>query len=492
MSRHVARLLAASPLGVRLFLLLTLAIAAITIAIDAWQLRQEQQRVLAQLQHGATLIARTIEGEVGSLLESPDDPRLARLLEDIREAKGAECAAVYDLEGRRVGAAFEAGATGTRRRACPPMVKPRAVAEAVSSQWARTDTYNLQILLTADDRRAILKLAFRIARLSGPLKEFRNSILVERALTLAAIGLILWWGIALLVTRPIRRLIEGAAAIGQARLGTRIAPAGASEIRELASAFNRMAERLEEAQQQQRRAEERRSLLERRLRLAEKLAAVGKLARIIAHEIDTPLNVIQGRARILGRGLPDGDPRRADAALIGEQAARITRTMHQILDFSRPMPARREAVAVPELVQRVRTLLEYEFAARRVELATEVAPVLPPLRADPDQLTQVLLNLVLNALAATGAGGRVTLGAAPAQRERLAGVELTVTDTGVGIPPENLPHIFEPFFSTKRGGGTGLGLSVCRDLVESHKGTISAESAPGAGSRFRVWLPCGG
>ncbi len=447
--------------------------------------------MLAQLQHGASLIAQAIEGQLVPLLDAADHPRLAGLLEDIRKAKGAECAAVYDLRGRRLHVAFEPGMTDTSPDICPPVVTPRATAEAVSAQWGPADTYKLQLLLTPDDTpRAILNLAFRIARVSGPLQEFRNSILIERALTIAVIGLILWTGIALLVTRPIRRLIHGVEAIGQGRLGGRIEPSGVLEIRELAGAFNRMTERLAESQEQRRQAEERRSLLERQLRGSEKLAAVGKLASVIAHEVDTPLNVISGRARILGRGLPDGDPRAEDVAIIRDQAGRIARTMHQVLEFSRPMPAQHEPVALPAIVQAVTTLLEYESAARQVHVVLEMPPELPPLHADADQLTQILLNLVMNALAATGPGGRVTVCAAPAQREALAGVEVTVADTGVGIRPEDLPHIFEPFFSTKRSGGAGLGLSICLDLVKAHKGTITAVSEPGTGSRFTVWLPC--
>jgi signal transduction histidine kinase len=147
-------------------------------------------------------------------------------------------------------------------------------------------------------------------------------------------------------------------------------------------------------------------------------------------------------------------------------------------------------VALPAVVQTVTTLLDYESAARQVHVALEMPPALPTVRADADQLTQILLNLLMNALAATGPGGRVTVRAAPAQREARAGVELTVTDTGVGIRPEDLPHIFDPFFSTKRSGGAGLGLSICHDLVKAHQGTITVESELGAGSRFTVWLPC--
>jgi signal transduction histidine kinase len=164
--------------------------------------------------------------------------------------------------------------------------------------------------------------------------------------------------------------------------------------------------------------------------------------------------------------------------------------MHQVLEFSRPTPARHEQVALPAIVQAVTTLLEYESAARQVHVVLEMPPDLPTLRADADQLTQILLNLVMNALTATGPDGRVTVSAAPAQREGLAGIEVTVADTGLGIRPEDLPQIFKPFFSTKRSSGAGLGLSICHDLVKAHKGTITVVSEPGIGSRFTVWLPC--
>jgi two-component system NtrC family sensor kinase len=108
---------------------------------------------------------------------------------------------------------------------------------------------------------------------------------------------------------------------------------------------------------------------------------------------------------------------------------------------------------------------------------------------DADGLSQVLLNLLTNALAATPAGGRVEVSATAAGRDGRPGVATAVADTGSGIAPEHLTRIFDPFFSTKRSGGTGLGLSICRDIVRAHDGVLSVESAPGTGARFTVWLP---
>jgi signal transduction histidine kinase len=364
------------------------------------------------------------------------------------------------------------------------------VVEAVLAQWSRSGTYNMQVLLTPDGLpRGILKLVLDAGRVSGPLQAFQDSILVERGLMLLALGLMLWLGIALSVTRPIARLIAGAEAIGRGDLQARIPSPGGTEIGEMAQAFNRMAGRLAEAQEERRRAEASRAVLERQLRHAERLAAVGKLASVIAHEVGTPLHVIARRARSLAPRLPADDPGQADVEAIREQVSRITRTMQHVLQSSRAIPARREPVHLGQLARDVAAIVAPEYAARAVALSLSLPADLPKVPADADGLTQVLLNLLTNALAATPGGGRVEIAGSADPRDGRPGVALCVADTGTGISAENLEHIFDPFFSTKRGGGTGLGLSICRDIVRAHEGALTVESVPGAGARFTVWLP---
>jgi signal transduction histidine kinase len=476
--------------GLRLFLILAAATVAIAMAADAWRLRQERTRVLAQLQREASLVTRAIEGQVSPLLRAADDLRLAGLLEDIRQAKDAECVGVYSLEGRRLRAAFEAGAADRGPDVCPPEITPGPAAEAVSAQWGLSGTYNVQVPLTPDDTpQGILKMVFDAARVSAPLQEFRNSIVVERALVLLAMGATLWLGIALSVIRPIRRLIAGVEEIARGNLKARISSPGDTEVGELARAFNHMAGRLDEAQEERWRAEESRAVLERQFRHAERLAAIGKLASVIAHEVGTPLHVIAGRVRHLGRRLPEGDPGQGDVETIREQVERITRTMRRVLQSSRAIPARCEAIDLGRLVRDVAGIVTPEYAARSVQIVLSLQAGLPMIPADADGLTQVLLNLLTNALAATPTGGRVEVGGTAAVQDGRPGIALAITDTGTGIAPEHLERIFDPFFSTKQSGGTGLGLSICRDIVRAHDGAITVESAPGAGARFSIWLP---
>jgi signal transduction histidine kinase len=471
-------------------MLLTVAIVLIAMAADAWRLRQERTRVLAQLQREASLVTQVLESQVALLLRDRDDPRLAELLEEIRRAKDADCVGVYSLAGRRLQAAFQPGGTDRGPDVCPGEITPQPVAEAVSAQWGLSGTYNVQVLLTPEDSpQGVLKLVFDATRVSGPLQELRDSIVVERALVLLAMGMMLWLGIALSVTGPIRRLIAGVEEIARGNLQARIPSPGRSEVGELARAFNRMAGRLDEAQEERRRAEESRSVLERQFRHAERLAAVGKLANIIAHEVGTPLHVIAGRARHLGRLLPADDPGQGDVETIREQVGRITRTMKHVLQSSRAIPARRDRVDLGQVVRDVASIVGQEYAARSVELVLSIPPGLPALAADADGLVQVLLNLLTNALAATPPGGRVEVTGMAASRDGRPGIALAITDTGAGIAPEHLERIFEPFFSTKHSGGTGLGLSICRDIVRAHEGAITVQSTPGAGACLSVWLP---
>ena len=474
--------------GPRLFLLLAVAIVVIAVAADAWRLRQERTRVLAQLQREASLVTQAIEGQVGPVPSGADDGRLAGLLEDIRQAKDAECVGLYGLDGRRVRAAFHPAVDGGRD-VCAATITPLLTAEAASGYWGLAGTYNVQVAVTpADTPQGILKLVFDAERVSGPLGDFRNSLLVERALVLLAMGVTLWLGISVSVTRPIRRLIAGIDEIASGNLKARIESSSGTEVGELAQAFNRLAGRLDEAQAERRRAQESRAALERQFRHAERLAAIGKLASVIAHEVGTPLHVITGRARHLARRLPDDDPFQADVATIRDQVGRITRTMQQVLQSSRAIPVRRDIVDVGQLARDASRVVVQEYTVRSVEIIVSV-PAGLTLLADADRLTQVLLNLLTNALAATPGGGRVEVRAEASMAGDRAGVVLTVTDTGTGIAPEDLERVFEPFFSTKRNGGTGLGLSICRDIVRAHDGTITAERAPGGGARFSVWLP---
>jgi signal transduction histidine kinase len=235
-------------------------------------------------------------------------------------------------------------------------------------------------------------------------------------------------------------------------------------------------------------------MLEDQLLRAEKLATVGVLAAGVAHEIGTPLGVIRGRAEyMLGKLGGAAHPQGRGLSAIIEQIDRVSRTIRQLLDFSRFQPAEARAVFLGPLVHGLQELMHIEAERRRVRLHVEVPEHLPALAANADQLQQVLLNLVLNACDACSAGGQVRLIASrvPGDTPEAQGMlELRVEDDGCGIAPEHLHQVFDPFFTTKkRGQGTGLGLTMVAQIVRNHGGQVEIDSAPGRGTCVTLRWP---
>ncbi|MDY7229635.1 two-component system sensor histidine kinase NtrB [Hyalangium rubrum] len=236
--------------------------------------------------------------------------------------------------------------------------------------------------------------------------------------------------------------------------------------------------------------------LETQLLRAEKLATVGVLAAGIAHEIGTPLGVVRGRAEYVLGKLGSTHAQAAGVGVMIEQIDLVSRTIRQLLDFSRLQPAAVRPVEFVPLTRDVYELLRLEAERRRVRITLEIPEGLPPLAADPDQLQQVLVNLMLNACDACGPGGEVRVSAVAPDGSSSGAwgfVTLTVKDDGCGIPPESLNQVFDPFFTTKkRGQGTGLGLTMVAHVVRNHGGRVELESEQGRGTRITLLWPASG
>jgi signal transduction histidine kinase len=236
--------------------------------------------------------------------------------------------------------------------------------------------------------------------------------------------------------------------------------------------------------------------LETQLLRAEKLATVGVLAAGIAHEIGTPLGVVRGRAEYVLSKLGPAHAQSAGVGVIIEQIDRVSRTIRQLLDFSRLQPASVRPVVLAPLMRDIYELLRLEAERRRVRIELDIPEGLPALAADPDQLQQVLVNLTLNACDACGPGGHVLLSAAAPDGSSAGAwglVTIRVRDDGCGIPPESVNQVFDPFFTTKkRGQGTGLGLTMVAHVVRNHGGRVELESAPGRGTCITLLWPASG
>jgi signal transduction histidine kinase len=293
------------------------------------------------------------------------------------------------------------------------------------------------------------------------------------------------------VLRPLSQLADGIRRLGHGEAGPPLPVHRPDEIGRVAAAFNVMAEQLEAARRGLVEETERALDLERQVRHAQTLAVAGRLATALAHEVGTPLNIISGRAEVLMRSLPRDDRRRDELGVIIGQIDRISGIIRALLDTVRPAKPEVQRVDVTVVIDRLLPLLRHAARRTQVTLESVTATPLPQVLADPNQLDQLLINLTINAIEATPEGGRVSIEALAAPREGRDGVRLVVRDTGPGIPDDLRARVFEPFFTTKPpGSGTGLGLTICRDIVKEHAGEIRVGETPGGGgAAVSVWLP---
>jgi hypothetical protein len=224
---------------------------------------------------------------------------------------------------------------------------------------------------------------------------------------------------------------------------------------------------------------------------AEHLASMGELAAGVAHEIRNPLAGIAGAIEIIAKDFPKDHPDREILEDLREEVRRIEKVLIDLLAYARPKAPQFGRADLKEVVARTLHLARQQTGNKHVDFSIQIPPEVPSFRMDSEQLHQVLLNLVLNGIQAIDQEGKITIAARlnhsgpSSHAER---VEISVSDSGTGIPPEQLERIFRPFYTTKRGG-TGLGLSLCRRIIRQHGGALSVESEIGKGSQFIILLP---
>jgi len=271
------------------------------------------------------------------------------------------------------------------------------------------------------------------------------------------------------IAMPLGNLMEAADAVAEGDLSVRVAERGSDDFSQLARSFNRMMSELERADQQRR-----------------------NLTADVAHELRTPLHIIQGNLEGVLDGVYEPTPEHLEATLDETRAlARLVEDLRLLsLAEAGQLTLVKEPVNVSELLADVQTSFSGTAEELGIELRVETTPDLT-ISADPGRLDQVIGNLVANALRHTPRGGQITLGAASTPD----GVALSISDTGEGIPPEDLPYVFDRFWKGDRsrtrseGAGSGLGLAIARQLVQAHGGSIKVDSTLGTGTTFLIVLP---
>lgn len=333
------------------------------------------------------------------------------------------------------------------------------------------------------EKLGTLKIGFYLQSLQSMLikryltRQYKEIILL--AVGLIALNFIIVYILILKIIKPVLGLTENLREVGRGNLSIRSTIAHKDEIGFLSQAFNSMMDNLNQAR------EELKSTRSHMIQ-TEKMAAMGKLAIGLAHEINNPLGGVLTCIETLKQNSRDEELRIKYLKLIHTGLERIKRTVKQLLDFGKQRDFHPEPTDISILLNRTLEMTSHHFSSNHISLHKDLDNNLSEILLDPHQLIQVFVNLILNAVQAMPEGGRLWIKTCQENGK----VRITIKDTGCGIAEENLDRIFDPFFSTKEHGqGTGLGLSVSYGIIQNHGGKIEVESQELVGSEFSILLP---
>ncbi|GAB4422041.1 MAG: hypothetical protein OHK0032_17650 [Thermodesulfovibrionales bacterium] len=353
------------------------------------------------------------------------------------------------------------------------------------------------------------KIRHAADKMRGEIKNRRN-ILINRSRMVIFISILFTIASSSVVfivvirgiTLPVNSLIKGIQIMASGDFSQRVKVHTKDEIGFMAEAFNNMVERLsaimeekdalllrlrefnEELEKKVRDATEELRLAHENMVRTETLAAIGTLAAGVSHEISTPLNTILGFTQLTISELDDSNPIKEDLKVIEQETVRCKRIVQGLLDFARSPRHEEKLTNMNRILDETLTLLEYQPSMKRIVIKRDMDSNIIPVEADQLQLKQVFLNIILNAVQAMPEGGELKITTKNVNK----GVEVAISDTGIGIPEEERQKIFQPFYTTKKDG-TGLGLSISYGIIKEHGGEIFVESEIGRGTRFKVFLP---
>jgi two-component system, NtrC family, sensor kinase len=495
----------------KLIVFSTLVILVVSSGFTWVNLFLARRAIEEDLKARAIVYAREVAASIGGRADFESGPALrrmiARLLEIRRSVLQLDVLA-FGPEGTTVVATNEPNVRlPFSRRDAEEVQNFRIVSRAVTGRephWEVMAPITLEGFVVG-----AVAVKFSAQRGEELARRIRFWALTLAAASLVLMGVLMRVAIQLVVDRPIRRFMNAISPAATDGVPAPVAVATEDEFGVLARHFNQMIARIGqfsdelrthiseatgELDRRYQQVERLNALLfemQRRLSHAERLALSGRVMAEVAHEVGTPLHSVVGHLELLRKDLPPAaltDDVWRRLAVIETQVARVIEIIGRLLDATRRSPGEPSALDLDGLARDTAELVRPGLASAKIDLDVRSEPALPSVRGQRDQLQQVILNLLMNAIDAAPAGGRVelTTRSRPDQGE----VEVAISDTGPGISPADRKHIFEPFFSTKEAGrGTGLGLFITAEIVREHKGRIELESDAGRGSTFRVILP---
>jgi len=334
----------------------------------------------------------------------------------------------------------------------------------------------------------VLEVCLSMAQTENQIEQNARFMILSTVVTVMLVTGAISLSLFFMVNRPVKALVDTMHQVQEGNLEVRVGPMGGDELSVLGRSFDAMISRLDETSTEVAR------LHREQMTRAERLASIGEMAASVAHEIKNPLAGLAGATQVLAKSFGPGDERYPVVQEMLKLTGRLDKTIRDLLSFARESEPKWVRANLNDVVEETLFFIRREEAHSSDGVTLELDPDMPEIPMDPQQIQQVVLNLIINARHAVGPGGRVTVSTAAETGARdsveVPGdrfVQVCVRDDGPGIAPDQQAAIFKPFFTTKNQG-TGLGLPISRKIVEAHGGVLHLESSLGNGAAFYVWL----
>jgi two-component system NtrC family sensor kinase len=488
-------------LGAQLIIAVGLASVTILGIFSFFVVRAERRALIAQIERTALQHSETIKSATRHAMLVNHRDNVHRIIDTIGQQDGIDRVRIFNKEGIIIYSpetALEGTMVDKRAEACYICHAADSPLERLAQEdrtrifsGSRNERhlgvvnaiYNEVGCWSADCHAhspdqtvlGVLDVTMSLAKVDREIARNGRRSLVAVATAVVGISLIIWAFFHYLVIKPVSQLLNATERVAEGDLSSKIAVRRNDEIGRLGDSFNEMTVKLAEANAQ--------------IYQSSKLASIGRLAAGVAHEINNPLTGVLTYSSFLLKRADDPEVKE-DLEIIVRETKRCREIVRGLLDFSRQAPARKLAVDCNDVIRKSIAIVDNQLNVKGISVTTTLQDQLPPITADPNQLTQVLINLLVNAADAMDEGGEdVFLSTCVIETDDVRSVEIKIADTGSGIPEAHLEQIYEPFFTTKDNKGTGLGLAVVWGIIKEHGGEIRVHSKEGLGTTFTIHLP---
>jgi signal transduction histidine kinase len=478
----------------KLALLVNLLVVVLILGTAFFVERGQRSAIVQEVEKRALVMAQALESAVAADLVTYNYVSIEQTVQKFSKGPDLVYIFVFDKEGS-VAAQFMRDQPLDQIRQQRGEVRPRgAIVDQVHVPGTEQETvYDVRLPVVVEGTAnpwGGIRLGVSLQAMHQEISRTRWQIVGFVFLGLLA-GSVAATVLANRMARPIQSLTNGVAAVGRGDFGHRIEVTSRDELGQLSTAFNEMSVQLARVHE-----------LEERLRRADRLAALGTMAAGIAHDIRNPLTSILIFSQLMSLHHDDPDVREKFNRVVPRELERVQAVIEDMMELARPATMHREPVNLNELLTQVLELYEGQANAQGVKVAREYERDLAFCMADRKRLHRCFSNIVSNAIQAMPGGGDLILrtrqipgmvfpraGLSDAPPE--SAIQVTISDTGQGIPADRISRIFDPFFTTKEKG-MGLGMAITHRIVEDHKGTIDVQSEEGLGTTFTVHLPFSG